>query len=327
MPDFSIADWWMTVGGGKEPSPAEGFAAGQRMYESQKRNELSQAELAQRMELAKGELYIRGLNEMSNTLKVRSAISQRESQVKGFQEMSSFMSQVAAGNSWADPAARAKFWEIASRHPSIDADTVRQMDSSTFDEAIKRKEMADRYANGSGQTAASVAEFNFAEKLRKDAEDEVDPEVKQRKLEALNSYQTKVGLLPESKSKIETLTNDNGDAYDIVWVKGKEKSVTPRKTNSLNSLQKAMLATELRSINDDWKNMDPRFIGKDGKPDSSLKQRELDAIFSKYEKAMAAPKKAGASATVEPPAPTSSSTSTNSGSLQSIGGGKFKYIP
>lgn len=291
MAGTDISDWWMTVGGGREPNPAEGFAAGQRMYENQQRNALARDEMAQRMEIAKSEMYVRGLDALSNALKVRTAISQREAQVAGFQEMSTFMADVAKNNAWDKPEARAQFWQIAARHPSIDADTIRQMDSSTFGEAVKRKELADRYATSGARTPASVAEFNFAKQLQDAYEMETDTLLKQKKLEELQAFQAKTGLIPGAESYIETVPNDAGDLFDVVWAGGKVKEVKARKTNSLNAVQKAMLNAEIKSVNDDWKNMDPRFI-RDGKPDAAIKKREMDAIFQKYESAMAAPKKA-----------------------------------
>lgn len=287
-----ITDWWMMVGNGKETSPAQGFGQGIAMYEGNRRHQDALIEKQQRSDMMRAELYLRTLSEINDGLKVKTTIAQREAQVAGFQELSAFMSKVAAANAWESPEARSKFWEIGARHPSISAETMKQLDSSTFDEAIKRKAMADRYADGSGSTPASVAEFRFREDLRKRIDAETDPAKKKQLQDDIEAYELKAGFRKGDPFAIETVTAPSGRTYEVLRSpNGAGKLLPVIDTGKLSNLDAETYRAELRALQESWKNMDQRFI-KDGKPDYGLYERERQLLYDKFDaraKAKAAP--------------------------------------
>lgn len=302
-----ITDWWMMVGNGRETSPAQGFAAGQAMYENNRRSEAALAEQQQRAELMRAELYLKSLSEMNDAMKVKIAISQREAQVAGFQELSSFMSKVAAANAWESPEARSQFWAIGAKHPSISAEVMKQLDSSTFDEAIKRKAMADRYADGGGNTPASVAEFRFREDLRKRIDTETDPVKKQQLEQDLKSYEVKAGFTKGDPLSVETVVSQSGRTHEVLRApNGVAKLLPVIDSGKLSNLDAETYRADLRALQEAWKNMDQRFL-KDGRPDYDLYEKARVELYNKYEEKAKA--KAGATEQkAEPAAPISIST-------------------
>lgn len=312
MASADVNEWWMTVGGGRETSPAQGFAAGQAMYDSNIRRQAMLDERQQQMEMAKANLYLRTLSEINDSLKVKTAIAQREAQVSGFQELSEYLAKVSASNSWTDPEARAQFWAIGAKHPSIGSDVMRQLDSTTFDEAIKRKAQADRFANGDGDVPASVAEYRFRDSLRKAIEAEPDPEKKAQMQEDLQAYETKAGFNKGGKIQIETIVGADGTAHEIVRLPtGAFKFLPTVEPGKLSKLDAESYHTELRVIQEAWKNMDQRFL-TNGIPDSEKYRQERESLYNKYlertqrNKPAAQPAAGAASPTslsVAPPAP------------------------
>lgn len=294
MASFDITDWWQIVAGGKETDPAAGMALGARMNEN-----------AQLMQLRHQDNQIRTLSAVSDMIKAQAAISQREAQVNGMAELSNYISMVAKSNAWDQPEARAKFWEIGAKHPSIGADVMRQMDSSTFEEAVKRKEMANRFKTQQEAAGKRIEQANRrldimqqnadtsamgADDRKEIADARLDLDL--AKAESNEAYRDVLLANAERRLMAAESRAKERSVVEQGNLKLREQELEARRQRHQLSMKRLegrlpesvrMAAQkEFNALEEDWKNFHSRFKGADGKMDPEKYQVEIDSLVEKY---------------------------------------------
>lgn len=294
MASFDITDWWQIVAGGKETDPAAGMALGARMNEN-----------AQLMQLRHQDNQIRTLSAVSDMIKAQAAISQREAQVNGMAELSNYISMVAKSNAWDQPEARAKFWEIGAKHPSIGADVMRQMDSSTFEEAVKRKEMAKKleFQQQGAAIRAQQAERRLAimqqnaDTSALSAEDrrsiaDARLALDEAKAEGNEDYRAALMAIAERKlSMAESLAKDRAEISkgnlelrekELAARKERHDLALERLRSRIPEVQRMAAQSEFKALEEEWKNFSPRMKGADGKMDPEKYTQLVEDLVRKY---------------------------------------------